>query len=117
MLKYFNRRIIYIKDKSDLLALLTNSMPFLKEFTEQFQEEIARQTENQVGSLIMTIKTPKHLAASDDTADLVENDLPISFTAWVGKLSIRPLINLHVRRFFLNLINVDQAIISEFYFL
>jgi hypothetical protein len=108
MLKYFNRRIIFIKQRSDLLNLLTNSMPYLREFTENFQNEISKQTENQVGSLIMTIKTPEHLR----TEATPENELPLSFTAWVGKLSIRPLINIHVRRFFLGLVNVDQAVIS-----
>jgi hypothetical protein len=111
MLKYFNRRIIYIKERSDLLNLLLNSMPFLKEFTQEFQNEISRQTENQVGSLIMTIKTPENFK-SEGGAQL-DNELPLSFTAWVGKASIRPLINIHVRRFFLGLVNVDQALISK----
>ncbi len=75
-------------------------MPYLREFTPEFQAEISRQTENLVGSLIMTYKE-------------VNSDSPVSFTAWVGKASIRPLINIHVRRFFLTLLNVDLASISK----
>ena len=107
MLKYFNKRIIHVKEKSDLMKLLMFSMPFLKEFTEEFQNEINNHTGGFVGSLIMTTNPPGQTKATDD------DSVPISFTAWVGKASIRPLINIHHRRFFLNLVNVDIALISK----
>lgn len=102
MLKCFHKRIIYIKERSDLLRLLMYSMPFTRDFSVEFQREVREQAQDLNGSLIMTVRSPD-----------VPADLAISFTAWIGKMSIRPLINLHVRRFFLNLIGEDQALISK----
>lgn len=106
MLKYFTRRVMFIKERSDLINLLSNSMPYLKEFSQEFQDEISAQTQNLVGSIVMTAKSLRDGKGS-------ELNLPISFTAWIGKASIRPLTNLHVRKFFLSLINVDQKQIDE----
>jgi hypothetical protein len=40
-------------------------------------------------------------------------DLPISFTAWLGKATLRPLVNIDLRRFFLTMVGVSIEEISK----
>ena len=101
--KYFHRRIVVIKERSDLIKILSESMPSLNELSENLQKQINDQCQTQTGSLIFTTK-------SNNTT----NDLsPISFTAWLGKTTIRPLINIPGRKFFLTIFGVDDTQISK----
>ena len=82
-------------------------MPSLNELTDNLQNQIAEQCQEQAGSFILTTKFT-------DTSSLSDSLTPVSFTAWLGKTTLRPLINNQTRRFFLSIFGVDQTFISNF---
>ena len=94
-----------IKERSDLIKILSESMPSLNELSEDIQKQIAEQCQEQAGSFILTTKLVETGVSSNLT--------PVSFTAWLGKTTLRPLINNQARSFFLTIFGVDQAFISK----
>lgn len=110
VLKYFNKRIVSITNKDDLLKILSESMPSLNELSSELQKQINEQCDSQVGSFIMISKLAESVGNPDESQI-------ISFTAWLGKSSVRPLINILARNFYLTIAGVDQNIISnDFYY-
>ena len=107
MQKYFKRRIVYIKERKDLVKILSESMPSLNELTDELQKQIEEQCQNLAGSFILTTKL------NDAESDLT----PLSFTAWLGKTTLRPLINNQSRSFFLSILGVDNEFISKLDFI
>jgi tRNA (cytosine34-C5)-methyltransferase len=112
ILKYFKKRIVYITTFDDLIKILTQSMPSLNELSEDLQNQIKEQCDGQSGSLIFTTKSndPK-----DELFKFIkrnQNDVAISFTAWLGKTSLRPLINVNARSFFMSICGIDQKTIG-----
>ena len=68
--------------------------------SEKFQENLKEKSNSQGGSIILTWNLKKE--------DMIhQNELPIAFTAWLGKATLRPLINIDFRKFFLSMIGVD----------
>ena len=100
MQKYFHSRIANITDFGDLVKILSESTPLIAELTEDFQEQIKLSSQNQNGSLILSWKK-------------ASGDVPIAFTAWLGKATLRPLINIDARKFFMSMIGIEQAQIDE----
>ncbi len=88
-----------------MVKILSESMPSLNELSDDIQKQIAEQCQEQAGSFILTTKLADTSANSNLT--------PISFTAWLGKTTLRPLINNQARSFFLTIFGVDQAFISK----
>ena len=113
ILKYFKKRIVYIKTYNDLIKILSQSMPSLNELSEELQNQIKEQCNGQPGSLIFTTKSND---PNDELFKLIkrdENDIAISFTAWLGKTCLRPLINVNARSFFMNICGIDEKTISK----
>ena len=105
-MKYFGKRIIFIENLDDLIKLLQESNPGLNDFSEDFQTKVKEKCDNQGGSVILIWQTKKE----PDSKDV---ETPISFTAWLGKYTLRPLINIELRRFFMSMIGVDSEEISN----
>jgi hypothetical protein len=112
-LKYFNRRIVYISSFNDLAKILTESMPSLNELSEDLQTQIKEQSQSQLGSLIFTTKSNNKQDELFEMLNRPNYHLAISFTAWLGKTSLRPFLNIHARNFFLNMCGFDKAKIDE----
>jgi hypothetical protein len=107
VLKYFGKRIIRIEQKVDLIKLLSESISSINELSENLQAKIKEQADGNSGSLIMTWNT-------DQTNKQYKlDDFPISFTTWQGKSTLRPLINIQARRFFLSLCEIDEPKLSK----
>lgn len=115
ILKYFKKRIVYINKRLDLFKILTESMPSLNELSADLQAQIKEQSDGgQCGSLILSTKS---INLDEELKKLLyknQNDLSISFTAWLGKTTLRPLINVNARGFFLSICGVDKVTISKF---
>ena len=130
---YFARRLVRVRLLRDLVKILGESMPSLNELSPALQAEIVRQVgeqKAQSGSIILT--TRPTLASSQQQQQEEDNenkttttsedetverklgtDPLISFSAWLGKTSLRPLINVQTRSFFLAMCGVDKVTISK----
>lgn len=106
VIDYFTKRLVRIKERSDLVKILSESMPALSELSDDVQQQIKAQCNGLYGSFVLTTKPEKPSASLAD-------ELNISFIAWLGKATIRPLINVPTRNFFLTILSVDKAIIDE----
>ena len=98
-LKYFSKRIVTINNKSDLVKILSESTPFITELSEDITEQLKSNCDNQNGSVIFTWK--------------YNTDQAIKFTAWLGKATLRPLIHLNTRAFFLSAVGVESTQIRK----
>lgn len=106
VINYFTKRLVRLKERSDLVKILSESMPPLSELSVDLQKQIADQCNGLYGSFVLTTRPEKPSASLAD-------QLNISFIAWLGKASIRPLINVPTRNFFLTILSVDKAIIDQ----
>ncbi len=119
VLKYFNNRIIRITEFDDLVKILKESMPMTCQLSASLQANIDNQNKSQNGSLILVWQRPTPAAntdsdsSADDPTTTAKKSLPISFTAWLGKSTLRPLINVDTRKFFLTMIGIEQEKIDE----
>lgn len=105
-MKYFTRRIVRVKEKEDLVKILTESMPNVTDLSQETQDELSEQCKGMLGSFILTTK-PEQANAEDD--------LSISFIAWLGKSTIRPLINAQTRSFFMTILGIENSVIGNFF--
>ena len=80
-------------------VIIKNSNPLLVDLSAEFQEEMKLRCNSEGGSMIMSYQL-KDAAA-------------ISFTAWLGKASVRPLINTQLRSFYMSLLGIDESEISK----
>ena len=103
--KYFNCRTVYLRNRDDLIKLLTESCPLQADFSEEFQIQIKENSQLQNGSLVIIYQH------SNQTSEGIFQ--PINFTAWLGKVSLRPFLKADVRRFFLTILGLDQKFIEE----
>lgn len=101
VLKFFKKRIVEIKNKQDLIVILSSSMPFLTDLSEDMQAKINAQCHGLVGSMIFTWNVQS------------TDDLCISFTAWIGKKSVRPLVNVQARRHYLTICGIEEDFIND----
>lgn len=69
------------------------------------QAQIKKSSQNQNGSLVLVWK--------DEKKNDEEKRLPISFTAWLGKVSLRPFIKIEWRKFFLTMLDMEPTAIEE----
>ena len=104
MQKFFLRRIVFIKERSDMIKILSESMPSLNELSDDLQQQIVDKCQNQAGSFILTTKLGDNSTDKDLT--------PLSFTAWLGKTTLRPLINNQARSFYMSIFGVEKSVIS-----
>jgi hypothetical protein len=72
------------------------------ELSEEFQTELKENCEEgSQGSIIINwIKQ-------------ADNDFQISFTAFMGRTTLRPLVNVQTRSFYLTMLGLEEAIIGE----
>lgn len=106
VIDYFTKRLVRLRNRSDLVKILSESMPELSELSVDVQQQIADQCNGLYGSFVLTTR-PEEPSAS------LGHELNISFIAWLGKTTIRPLINVPTRNFFLTILSVDKAVIDE----
>lgn len=103
--KYFNCRTVHIKQYEDIVKILSQSTPLVTDLSEEMQAQIKKSSQNQNGSLVLVWK--------DEKKNDEEKHLPISFTAWLGKVSLRPFIKIEWRKFFLTMLDMEPAAIEE----
>ncbi len=106
MHKYFKCRTCYIKNRSDLLKILGESNPLCADLSTDLQTQIKESSQNQNGSLVLVWEEP-------EASGQAEKKLPISFTAWLGKVSLRPFVRVESRKFFLTMLDVEAKQIEE----
>ncbi|CAF0718983.1 unnamed protein product [Brachionus calyciflorus] len=106
VINYFTKRLVRLKERSDLIKILSESMPSIEELSQDVQDQIKLQCNGLYGSFILTTK-------SETPTPGLADELSISFIAWLGKSTIRPLINVPTRSFFLTILSVDKAIIDQ----
>lgn len=107
MQKYFKCRTVYIKLYDDLVKILTQSCPLVTDLSENIQTQIKEASMNQTGSLVFVWKDSGEKGPSE------LKELPIMFTAWLGKVSLRPFIKVDARKFYLTLIGLDPKEVEE----
>jgi hypothetical protein len=110
ILKYFKKRIVFIENFDDLVKILSQSMPSLNELTPELQNQISEQSNGQNGSLIFSIKSD---SSDNQLSKMMERNQNISFTAWLGKTTLRPLLNVNARTFFLTMCGLDKDVIGK----
>lgn len=103
--KYFNCRTVYLRNKDDLIKLLTESCPLQCDFSDEFQAQMKENSQLQNGSLVIIYQNPEQ--------PMEEVFQPINFTAWLGKVSLRPFLKSDVRRFYMTILGLDQKFIEE----
>ncbi len=104
--KYFKCRTCYVRNRTDLLKILSESNPLCTDLSDDLQVQIKESSQNQNGSLVLVWQDP-------DAGNDAEKKLPISFTAWLGKVSLRPFVRVESRKFFLTMLDVDAKQIEE----
>lgn len=101
VVKYLTRRVVMITEKSDLIKILTEANPLVVQLSTSLQEQVKEKCGGGVcGSFVLRFA-------------LENNESPITFVSWLGKNSIRPLMNIQTRGFFLTVLGVDQSTISN----
>jgi hypothetical protein len=88
-------------------------MPSLNQLSEDLQNQIKEQSQSQLGSLIFTTKSNNKQDEMFEMLNRPNYHLAISFTAWLGKTSLRPFLNIHARNFFLNVCGFEKSKIDE----
>ena len=97
-------QVFSLNNLTDLIKVLRDSTPGLIDFSEYYQEQIKEQCDSQGGSIIL-VWQPKDEANN--------SELPIAFTAWLGKATLRPLVNID---FCFTMVNLNPDEISNFDF-
>ena len=80
------------------MTIVKHSNPLLTDLSAEFQEEMKVKCNSEGGSMILSYP--------------LKDSASISFTAWLGKASVRPLINTQLRSYYMSLLGVSEAEIS-----